>query len=170
MPKEKDPYAPWLSCWFITYNTNRANDRLIPILEDAWQHILTNILDYLSAWSSPTIRVISVQERHALERGDKFHKIHIHSELKVDSEGMSMLDYTKVTNSMNQYIKDEYERLHHNDEDYQQYTVGKFHSRLIYGCNSARSIEKYLKKAPIREFKRTEVTRILEGAPIEDED
>lgn len=160
IPKpEKDPYAPWLSQWFITFNTNRTEEDFIEILEGAWEYIIEDIVAYLYAYSSPTIRIISVKQLHAVERGGKYHRIHLHSQLAVDSEGLSMLAYDKVHNHMNEYIRLNYELKHSKDKNYKKFEGGRFWARLVEGSNTARNIERYLAKAPLLPLRKRETAK-----------
>ena len=153
--KKKDPYAPWLSNWFITYNTNRSEDIFIPILEDAWQYILKNIADYLFAGeSSPSIRLLAIKQHSAVERGPKFKRIHLHCDLSVDSEGLSMLHYNKIKIDMNQFIADAYS-VQYDGDNFRPYQGGACWVRLNKGANRARLVEQYLSKAPLIIPKRT---------------
>ena len=153
--KEKDPNAPWLSNWFITYNTNRAEEAFIYILEEAWRYILTNIDRYLYAYSSDQIKLLAIKEHHAIERGPKFKRIHLHCDLSVDSEGLSMLNYTKIKIHMNRFIRRMYRIEFGETEGYKEYKGGACWVRLNPGANRARTVEQYLSKAPLIIPKKT---------------
>ena len=153
MVKEHDPNAPWLSVWVLTYNTNRTSKRYIKIIKKAWKEILRNILKYTTAYSSDTITVTSVRELHTVERGDKYHKIHIHSNLEIESLGLTMLDYDSIKTDMDDIIHELYMDDYEDKEDYQPYTQGYFNGRIVKNANAARKILAYLAKAPLINIK-----------------
>jgi len=39
-----DPMMEWLNGWVITYNTNRIEREFIPIVEQAWNELLPNLV------------------------------------------------------------------------------------------------------------------------------
>lgn len=145
--KKHDPMAPWLSQWFITYNTNRTEPDFIDVLEEAWNQILEDLRPYLYKYSSPTIEITEIKEEHSIERGGKYHRIHLHSVLSVDSRGLSMLDYGKLNDHLDLLIKEIYEDNFKYLKDYREYKRGILWVRLVKGANTNRNIEKYLAKA-----------------------
>ena len=147
--KKRDPNAPWLSVWVLTYNTNRTSSRYIKIVDEAWKQVISNIVKYVRPYSSDTITLISVREFHAVERGDKYHKIHIHSNLEIDSFGLSMLDYTDMAEDMDDIIHELYLDEYGNEEDYTPYTRGYLNGQIVLNANAARKIMAYLGKAPL---------------------
>lgn len=145
--KKHDPMAPWLSQWFITYNTNRTEPDFIDVLEEAWNQITKDLRPYLYKYSSPTIEITEIKEEHSIERGSTYHRIHLHSTLRVDSRGLSMLDYGKVHDELDALIKEMYEDNFSYLPNYKEYKGGRFWARLVKGANTNRNIEKYLAKA-----------------------
>src|SRR5579871_3890846 len=138
-----DPMAPWMSWWFITYNSNRTDERLIPAINAAFDFIVTHIDRYIRERSSPTVRLISVQEGgRTFERGDRYHRIHMHTNLRVYSYGLSDLDYKHMSHDMSTIIR----------QYFPQYTQGYLNGRIIENGNTLFKIENYLKKAPIRHY------------------
>lgn len=157
--KKRDPNAPWLSVWVLTYNTNRTSTRYIKILKMAWKEILRNLSKYTRTYSSPTITLTSVRELHTIERGGKYHKIHLHSNLEIESLGLTMLDYNLIKEDMDDIMHELYMDDYEDREDYQPYTQGYFNGIIVKNANAARKILAYLEKAPLLKIKKYKTPR-----------
>lgn len=142
--KEKvyDPMAPWMSWWFVTYNSNRTDERLIPAINAAFDFVVAHIDRYIKRDEYP-IRLISVQEGgRTYERGDIQHRIHMHTNLRVYSYGMANLHYKHISRDMSTIIR----------QYFPEYTQGYFNGTIVENGNTLFKIENYLKKAPIRYY------------------
>jgi hypothetical protein len=80
--------------------------------------------------------IINIRERHAFERGPKFHKIHVHSNLEAHTHGLVFIDKEKIQDYVNAYIK---QRI-------PTYAGCYVHYDLVRNYNAAKYIEAYLEK------------------------
>lgn len=134
MSKDKDPFSPHISGWLITINTNRTDTELLKPIIKIWTHIISNM--QLFAYGRGEI--VNVKEdNRTWERGEKYHRIHLHTRIEILANGIASIDYTRINNFFNRQLS-----------QIPNFNGIYFNARLIKNLNSKRQIEEYLKKAP----------------------
>lgn len=130
----KDPLNELYSAWVVTINTNTARAVVIRPFREAWENIVQHMGTFMIG--RPGGELLDVRERHAFERGPKFHKIHMHSRLETHTLGLAFIDKAKIQEYVNAYIK-----------KYDPNFKGCYiHYDLVKNYNASRYIEAYLNK------------------------
>lgn len=137
MVKEKDPYGHWKSAWLITLNTNSSNPNLIGPLLYLWEYIISDLKRFTYGIKGTSIT--GVREANSVEKGDKFHRYHIHSKVEISSRGLVSLDYSRIKKFIDSNMK-----------QIPTFVGIHFNAKLIPKYNQAELIKAYLEKAPLK--------------------
>ncbi len=132
--KVYDPLSHWKSAWIVTINTNQNNPDLIEPLEIVWDYIL----EHITAFVYGRGYIINVKEEHRVfEQGAKYHRIHMHTKVEIETNGIAYLDFVKITQFINRQLR-----------QIPSFKGVYFNAALIKNYNNPMSIEEYLRKAP----------------------
>jgi hypothetical protein len=99
---EKDPLSAHKQAWFVTINTNSSNTTLIGPLKLVWKHILSNITTFTYGRGYIT-KVIETNQ--TVEQGKKFKRLHIHTKVEIQSNGIAYLDFVKIQQFINKNMR-----------------------------------------------------------------
>jgi hypothetical protein len=131
--KPKDPLSPWKSAWFITINTNQTSFNPKP-LQIVWQYILENITSF--AFGRGFITHVYETGR-VIEKGTKKGRIHLHTKVQIDTNGIAFLDFVKIQKFINKQLF-----------QIPSFKGIYFNARIITNFNQATVIQEYLEKDP----------------------
>ena len=144
-----NPNAKRKQAWLVTINTNSVNEKLIGPLKIVWKYILSNMNRF--TYGNVGSQILNVRERSTIERGEKFHRIHLHSKLEITSVGLVSLDYSGIKKFVNRQLK-----------QVSGFGGIMFNAKLIPNYNQIELIQEYLEKAPIDEEEEESGFKILE--------
>jgi hypothetical protein len=134
--KKRDPFKPWWNAWFLTFNTNQSNPKLVYPLDTLWNYITNHISQFTIP--VPGVKILKVKKEHAVEQGEKRHRYHLHAFLAIRSTGLLNLDYEKIKDFMEEQLR-----------QVKGFKSIAFRHTIIRGYNSAENAREYLRKAPI---------------------
>ena len=146
--KAIDPLKKRKQAWLITVNTNSTNEKLSAPLKTVWRHITKNLRQF--TYGIQGSKILEVREGHVIERGTKFHRIHLHSKLELTSNGLVNLDYSGIQTFFNKQLK----RIPNFGGIY-------FNAKLVPNYNQLELIREYLEKAPLEEQEEEEKFEII---------
>jgi len=102
--------------------------------------------------------------------------VHLHSDLRLESKGLAMLDLNDPNRSgddmatfMNNRVRELWKEKYSNDPNYKPFTQGYLNGQAVKNLNAERLIKAYLEKAPVKNIpigKRAIVREPLVNAPI----
>lgn len=141
--KPKDPLSPWKSAWFITINTNQTSFNPKP-LQIVWQYVLEHIILFTFGRGFIT----NVYETHrVIEKGTKKGRIHLHTKVQIDTNGIAFLDFVKIQKFINKQLF-----------QIPSFKGIYFNAILIKNFNQAAVIQEYLEKDPYTYYDDNEPT------------
>lgn len=125
--KDKDPKAEHYSSWLITINTNSTDRRLIGPLRKTWRYITEHMQDFAQT-VIPGAKLLQVGTKPAMEIGSDKHRIHLHDQLILKSEGICYLNYGAIR----AFIKKQLDRFDTFENEYFQAQLVKNFNASIY--------------------------------------
>jgi hypothetical protein len=144
----RDPLKPEWRAFIVTVNTCSSDVRLAKPLKQVWDYVVRNLAQFIVG--RPHSHLLEVKEHSNVERGTKFHKIHLHSDLIFRTEGISFIDRVKLIAFVNKNLNQVpgFVRCHLN-------------LRLRKSYNENKIIEEYIDKDPLAETTEKETFEVI---------